>query len=205
MRKLKLRECRSVCVQIANISHWFCLKYRDTWQVTVNFTNPLYAAGFCVIPVQLTEHHALSPYIPVSITVRLPITGVYLCKEISLFKNRFLYSEGFIWGKAPYSDPVGICRDKQGHVKETDSKQFQEIRWLGPLNGEAWFRSQVSSCGIRDGWSALWLVFLIVRPFCPVIIISPTLCSVFSQYFSFPLPVPFHHCSILIRLPKISK
>ena len=57
---------------------------------------------------------------------------------------------------------------------------------------------------------ALYNVFLPVHPFSPVSIIPPLLHThpsishprsimFFSQYFSFPLSVSFHHCSILIH------
>jgi len=58
----------------------------------------------------------------------------------------------------------------------------------------------------------MWEVSLPVLQFSPVSIIPPLLhthssiyhprCIMFSsQYFSFPLSVSFHHCSILIHLP----
>ena len=61
---------------------------------------------------------------------------------------------------------------------------------------------------------ALAQVFLGVLQISPVSIIPPLLhtrssiyhphCIMFiSQYFSFPLSVSFHHCSILIHLPPI--
>jgi hypothetical protein len=49
-------------------------------------------------------------------------------------------------------------------------------RW--PLTAEARVRARVNPCGICDGQSGTG--------------------QVFSEFFGFPLPVSFHHCSIFI-------
>jgi hypothetical protein len=143
-----------------------------------------YASNACVIPVQW-ERYAVSPTFSVSITVKFPVTPVYLQKETSLFRNRFPYSESFVSGKVKCSE-TSVCR--------CGNQQWQLLAVVRFVVDEV----------------ALGLVVLRVHPFYPVSIIPPLLpphsfiyhrrCIMFcSQYFSFPLSVSFHQCSILIH------
>jgi hypothetical protein len=84
-----------------------------------------------------------------------------------------------------------------------------------PRYSKACVQSQATLCGICGGQSGTVGSFLPVLQFSPVSIIPPMLhthlfiyhrcCIMFlSQYFSFPLSVSFHQCSILTHLsPKL--
>jgi hypothetical protein len=80
-----------------------------------------------------------------------------------------------------------------------------------PLTAEVRVRSQFGPCGTYCGQGGVGTDFLPVLQFSPVSIVPPLLhthssiyhphCIMFfSQYFSFPPSVSFHHCSILIFL-----